>query len=90
MRVAAYRKLPTYVRKENVYCAMDFDHKLFDTNKDTTPANNLPRLICICANNHLRIPHYRCRTKILNFEIVFNNGKYCQEVSNTTEVRTQY
>lgn len=32
---------------------MDFKHELFETNKDTTPANNLPRLIFICANNHL-------------------------------------
>ena len=33
--------------------ATDFKHKLFETNKDTTPASNLPRLIFICANNHL-------------------------------------
>lgn len=32
---------------------MDFKHKLFETNKDTTPRNDLPRLIFICANNHL-------------------------------------
>ena len=41
-------------QKRKVICyAMDFKHKLFETNKDTTPANNLPRLIFICANNHL-------------------------------------
>ena len=32
---------------------MDFKDKLFETNKDTAPTNNLPRLIFICANYHL-------------------------------------
>ena len=32
---------------------MDFKHKLFETSKDTAPTINLPRLIFICANNHL-------------------------------------
>ena len=36
-----------------IYYALDFKHKLFETNEDTAPKNNLPRLIFICANNHL-------------------------------------
>ena len=36
-----------------IHYAMGFKHKLFETNKDITPANNLPRLVFICANNHL-------------------------------------
>ena len=36
-----------------MYYALDFKHKLFETNKDNTPRNDLPRLIFICANNHL-------------------------------------
>ena len=40
-------------KRKVIYDAMGFKHKLFVTNKDTTPAHNLPRLIFICANNHL-------------------------------------
>ena len=40
-------------KRKVIYHAMDFKLKLFESNKDTTPANNLLRLICICANNHL-------------------------------------
>ena len=38
---------------KNIYYAMDVKHKLFETNKDAAPTNNLPRFIPICANNHL-------------------------------------
>ena len=37
-------------KRKVIYYALDFKHKLFETNKDT---NDLPRLIFICANNHL-------------------------------------
>ena len=40
-------------KRKVIYYALDFKHKLFETNKDTTPRNDLPRLIFICANNHL-------------------------------------
>ena len=40
-------------KRKVIYYAMDFKHILFETNKDTTPRNDLPRLIFICANNHL-------------------------------------
>ena len=36
-----------------IFYALDFQHTLFETNKNETPKNNLPRLVFICANNHL-------------------------------------
>ena len=36
-----------------IYYALDFKYKLFETNKEDVPKTNLPRLIFICANNHL-------------------------------------
>ena len=35
-----------------IHYTLDFKHKLFETNKDTTPRDDLPRLIFIWANNH--------------------------------------
>ena len=40
-------------KRKVIYYALGFKHKLFETNKDTTPKNNLSRLIFTCANNHL-------------------------------------
>ena len=40
-------------KRKVIYYALDFKHKLFETNEDTAPKNNLPRLIFICAHNHL-------------------------------------
>ena len=39
-------------KRKVIYYALNFKYKLFETNKDTTPRNDLPRLIVICANNH--------------------------------------
>ena len=40
-------------KRKVTYYALDFKHKLFETNKEPTPSNDLPRLFFICANNHL-------------------------------------
>ena len=40
-------------KRKVIYYTLDFKHTLFETNKDTAPTNHLPRLIFICANNHL-------------------------------------
>ena len=32
---------------------VDYKHKLFETHKDEIPNNNLPRLVFMCANNHM-------------------------------------
>lgn len=36
-----------------IYYAMGFKHKVFDIDKYTVPTNNLPRLVFICATDHL-------------------------------------
>ena len=33
--------------------ALEYKHKLFETNKDEIPNNNLPRLVFMCANNRM-------------------------------------
>ena len=40
-------------KRKVIFDALDYKHNLFETNKDTTPRNDLPRLVFICANNHL-------------------------------------
>ena len=50
------QRFATFCRKENVtYYALDLKHKLFKTNKNDVSKNQngLPRLVFICANNHL-------------------------------------
>ena len=39
-------------RKVKLY-ASGYKHKLFETNKDEIPNNNLPILVFMCANNHM-------------------------------------
>ena len=39
-------------RKVSLY-ALDYKHKLFETNKDEIPNNNLPRLVFMCAKHHM-------------------------------------
>ena len=33
--------------------ALAYKHKLFETNTDELPNNNLPRLVFMCAENHM-------------------------------------
>ena len=40
-------------KRKVIFYALDYKHNLFETNKDEAPKNNLPRLVFICANNHL-------------------------------------
>ena len=40
-------------KRKVIYYALNFKYKLFETNKDNVPKTNLPRLVFICANNHL-------------------------------------
>ena len=43
-----------YFSFRKVKChALDYKHKLFETNKDDIPDNNLPRLVFMCGNNHM-------------------------------------
>jgi hypothetical protein len=40
-------------KRKVTYYALDYRYKLFKTNKDMKYINNLPRLVFVCANNHL-------------------------------------
>ena len=40
-------------KRKVIFYALDYKHNLFETNKDEAPRNDLPRLVFICANNHL-------------------------------------
>ncbi len=40
-------------KRKVIYYALNFKYKLFETNKDNVQHPNLPRLVFICANNHL-------------------------------------
>ena len=35
------------------YYALNYQYKLFETNNDKNYNSNLPRLVFVCANNHL-------------------------------------
>lgn len=41
------------MKRQDIWFALGFKHKLSETNKDATSRNGLPRLKTICANIHV-------------------------------------
>ena len=40
-------------KRKVIYYVLDYRYKLFETNKDMKYHNNLPKLVFVCADNHL-------------------------------------
>jgi hypothetical protein len=40
-------------RRKVTHDTVDFKHKLFEASKDSTPRDDLPRLVFVCASNNL-------------------------------------
>ena len=65
-------------KRKVTYYAFDYKYKLFETNKDMKYHNNLPKLVFVCANNHLYpITDKEQPETIL---IVFNNRWWDQTI----------
>ena len=73
-------------KRKVIYYALNFKYKLFETNKDNVKTPNLPRLVFICANNHL-YPITDDEKRETIFKTCSNTGGQIRKY-NTAEVRT--